>query len=53
MVRLHLMRHRFHKTRAVSTTVRSLKAALDEFLRAPSREGGYSNDQLITAHLGS
>lgn len=35
-----------------STRVKSLRAALDEFLRAPSRDDGLTNEELIVKNLG-
>jgi len=43
------MRHR--QGTATTTRVRSLRAALNEFLLAPSLKGG-SNEQLVVEHLG-
>ncbi|HVO22490.1 MAG TPA: hypothetical protein VMW56_02560 [Candidatus Margulisiibacteriota bacterium] len=42
-----------NRARVTSTRVKSLRAALDEFLRAPSADNGDTNEQLIVHHLGT
>lgn len=44
---------RRRQARTRSTRVTSIKAALDEFLVAPSGDNGYSNGELVVRHLGA
>jgi hypothetical protein len=46
-------RGRARRRSAPSLRVRSIKAALDEFLRAASGDNGHTNGELVVKHLGA